>query len=65
MLYKVEIDNSKCPICGKPTYISKDDYACSDINCPFSIGDKAYMNEYSCEDYMQHQIDDYNRNIKQ
>lgn len=61
---QVKEDNSKCPICGKPTYSSKDDYACSDTNCVYSIGNKEYMERYSLDDHMQHKVDAYNRNIK-
>lgn len=31
-----------CPICGKGTYVSKDDYACADVNCKLGHGAKAY-----------------------
>jgi hypothetical protein len=61
MLKITGIDKTCCPICGIDTYISKDDYACSDTECVFAIGNKAYMEKFSLEDYMQHQIDSYNK----
>jgi hypothetical protein len=46
--FKIEFP-TKCPICGKDTYISKDDYACSNKNCKLSIGNKAYFKNFLYE----------------
>jgi len=34
-----------CPVCGKDIYISKNDWACSDINCLYGHGKKYHMEE--------------------
>ena len=52
ILYRFNTD--KCPICDKDIYKTKDDFACTDIDCPMAIGNKAWVKQ--AEDYVNKRI---------